>query len=200
LAQLAANPPRQLFFLKPQADAIIRRVGKLGYFLDQPQNEEHLGVRTGQDAGIAFLYLQPGRFADRSAFRRDGNGNTPSPSRIAYVLAQLTQSLYYGHRKIAAPTNISSFSHCKVHSYGLYLDYGAQVWLLNQDGRKSGLPGSQTEWELSTCPIRTDLNGERAIYIPFEEGTRSMLKSISQHRLVVAQTCATSVILIFLLV
>jgi hypothetical protein len=34
-------------FLKPQPDAVVRRVGKLGYLVDKAQNEEHFGVIPG---------------------------------------------------------------------------------------------------------------------------------------------------------
>jgi hypothetical protein len=36
IALFVANAPRQLLFLQPQADAVICRVGELGYFLDEP--------------------------------------------------------------------------------------------------------------------------------------------------------------------
>lgn len=58
------------------------------YLVDEAQNKEHFGASARQNAGIAFLYFQPGRFADRSPFPRNGNGNASPAARIAYILSE----------------------------------------------------------------------------------------------------------------
>jgi len=90
LAALASNSLRQQLISEVETDLVMTYIRELGEPVVQAENKEQCGNRADGYTEVTLFGLHQGGTADGCAFCHDFGRDTPTPTSITDVVAQLT--------------------------------------------------------------------------------------------------------------